>query len=191
VVVTATFAAASLTATGIDVQMGANQRSYVRYVDILFSDNPTALLSNGRVAVERFDISATSINAGTGVAVMGFSASRTANNLKLNFGTDGLGGKLQNGDGFYRVRLDLNGNGVFTDSGDASFEFFRLFGDANGDGTVDVADTNLVTGQIGRSGTNLDGDIDGNGTVNATDRLYTTRQRGRKLLSWLLAFLDD
>ena len=191
VVVTATFAAASLTATGIDVQNGANQRSYVRYLDILFSDTPTALLSSGRIAVERFDISATSINAGTGVAVAGFSTSQTANKLKLDFGIDGLGGTFQNGDGFYRVRLDLNGNGLFTDSGDASFEFFRLFGDANGNGTVDIADTNLVTGQVGRAAANLDGDIDGNGTVNATDRLYTIRQRGRKLLSWLLAFLDD
>ena len=189
--VTATFAAAALTATGIDVQNGANQRSYVRYLDILFSDNPTAMQSSGRIAVERFGISAGAVNAGTGVAVTGFSTSRTANNLKLDFGTDGLGGKLQDGDGFYRVRLDLNGNGVFTDSGDASFEFFRLFGDANGDGTVDVADTNLVTTQVGRAGANLDGDIDGNGAVNATDRLYTTRQRGRKLLSWMLAFLDD
>ena len=188
---TATFAAASLTATGIDVQKGANQRSYVRYLDVLFSDDPSALLATGRVAVERFSISAASAAAGTGSAVTGYSVATSGNNLKLDFGASGIGGQQQNGDGFYRVRLDVNGNGVFTDSGDAAFEFFRLYGDANGNGTVDVADTNLISSQVGRSGANLDGDIDGNGLVTITDRTHSIRQRGRKLLGWMLSLLDD
>jgi hypothetical protein len=85
----------------------------------------------------------------------------------------------------------MDGNGSFADAGDSAFEFHRLFGDANGDAKVDVADTNLVTSQIGRTGTNLDGDLDGNGSVNSTDRLYTTQQRGKKLLDPLPGLLDD
>jgi hypothetical protein len=85
----------------------------------------------------------------------------------------------------------MDGNGSFADVGDNAFEFHRLFGDANGDAKVDIADTDLVTSQIGRTGSNLDGDLDGNNAVNSTDRLYTTQQRGKKLLDPLLGWLDD
>jgi hypothetical protein len=190
--VTVTFSApASLTATGIDVQNSANQRSYVRYLDLLFSGDPSALLSGNRIAIERFGIDAATVTAGTGTAVTGFGMTQSSNKLKLDFGATGIGGLRDAGNGFYRVRLDMNQDGDFTDAVDQAFEFYRLFGDANGDKVVDVLDTNLVTAQVGRSGTNLDGDLDGNGTVNATDRLYTTQQRGKNLLLALRSLLDD
>lgn len=190
---TYSFASAGLTATAIDVQNGVNQRSYVRYLDVLFSTSTGLgdLLAAGRVMVERFGIDATAVDAGTGVAVTGFGLVQNGNKLRLDFGSNGIGGLRQAGNGFYRVLLDLDGNGTFTDAGDKAFEFHRLFGDANGDAKVDVADTNLVTSQIGRVGTNLDGDLDGNGSVNSTDRLYTTQQRGKKLLEPLVSWLDD
>ncbi|MFO0999029.1 MAG: hypothetical protein U0936_01720 [Planctomycetaceae bacterium] len=191
--VTVAFSAAGLTATGIDVQNGVNQRSYVRYLDVLFSTNSgvSNLLNPGRVKVEQFTIDATSVVPGTGTLVTGAGLTQTGNRLRLDFGATGLGGLRQAGNGFYRILLDMDGNGSFADAGDSAFEFHRLFGDANGDAKVDVADTNLVTSQIGRTGTNLDGDLDGNGSVNSTDRLYTTQQRGKKLLDPLLGWLDD
>jgi ELWxxDGT repeat protein len=190
---TYSFASAGLTATAIDVQNGVNQRSYVRYLDVLFSTSTglVDLLATGRVKVERFGINATSVTPESGTAVTGLGLVQNGNKLRLDFGLNGLGGLRQAGNGFYRILLDLDGNGMFTDAGDKAFEFHRLFGDANGDAKVDVADTNLVTSQIGRIGANLDGDLDGNGSVNSTDRLYTTQQRGQQLLAPLLSWLDD
>ncbi len=177
------------------MQLGAKQRSYLRYLDIFFSTDATALLTGNRIAVERFAIDASSVTAGTGTTVAVSGMSGSGNKLQLDFGATGLGGLREAGNGFYRVRLDLNQDGDFTDSVDQAFEFYRLFGDVNGDAVVDVVvdvvDTNFVTGQMGRSGSGLDGDVDGNGTVNATDRLYTTQQRGKKLLPALLGWLDD
>lgn len=192
ITLTETFSAPALiTAAKIDVQLGASQRSYVRYLDVFFSADATTLLTGNRIAVERFAIGASSVTAGTGTTVAVSGMSGSANRLQLDFGASGLGGLREAGNGFYRVRLDLNQDGDFTDSVDQAFEFYRLFGDVNGDAVVDVMDTNFVTGQMGRSGSGLDGDVDGNGTVNATDRLYTTQQRGKKLLAALLGWLDD
>jgi hypothetical protein len=190
---TYSFASAGLSATAIDVQNGVNQRSYVRYLDVLFSTSTglSDLLAAGRVKVERFAINAGSVTPGNGTPVTGFGLVQNGNKLRLDFGSNGIGGLRQAGNGFYRVLLDLDGNGTFADASDKAFEFHRLFGDANGNGIVDVADTNLVTSQIGRVGANLDGDLDGNGSVNSTDRLYTTQQRGQQLLAPLLGWLDD
>jgi hypothetical protein len=193
VTVTVSFSSGGLTLGAIDVQNGSGQRSYVRHLDLLFSSSTglSSLANTGRVRVERFGIDATSVNPGTGTLVSGFTVNQSGNRLKIDFGATGVGGLRQAGNGFYRVLVDVDGNGNFTDAGDGAMEFHRLFGDADGNGIVDIADTNLVTSQIGRTGTNLDGDLDGNGSVNSTDRLFTVQQRGRKLLDPLLGWLDD
>ena len=46
IVASYTFSAASLHAVGIDVQLGAQQRSYIRYVDVLFSEEAGLARSN-------------------------------------------------------------------------------------------------------------------------------------------------
>ena len=191
--VTVSFSDQPFSATGIDVQNGANQRSYIRYLDVLFSSAAglTAWSTTGRVSVERFGIDATNVAAGTGTVVATPVFAKDGNKLKLDFGATGLGGLNLAGNGFYRVRLDINGDGDFLDAEDKAYEFYRLFGDANGDRKVDIADTNLVISQVGRTGLNLDGDLDGNGAVNSTDRLYSVQQRGKKLLDPLLGWLDD
>jgi hypothetical protein len=193
VLVTVLFNSQPFSATGIDVQNGANQRSYIRYLDVLFSSAAglTAWSTTGRVSVERFGIDATNVAAGTGTVVATPVFAKDGNKLKLDFGATGLGGLNLAGNGFYRVRLDINGDGDFLDAEDKAYEFYRLFGDANGDRKVDIADTNLVISQVGRTGLNLDGDLDGNGAVNSTDRLYSVQQRGKKLLDPLLGWLDD
>jgi hypothetical protein len=185
--VTHSFAAAGLKATGIDVQNGANQRSFVRSLDVLFSSASglSDLLAAGRVKVERFGIDATSVNPGSGSLVTGFGLTQADRSLRLDFGAAGLV------NGFYRILIDQDGNNSYVNPGDASFEFFRLLGDANGDGKVDGTDQSLVNSQSGRRGSNLDGDLDGNGVVNSLDGLFARRESGRRLRDSLFAWLDD
>ncbi|MFN5974228.1 MAG: hypothetical protein ACK48U_07270, partial [Planctomyces sp.] len=187
---TVTFTPTGLTSLGISTQNGIAQRSYVRYLDVLFSSSPTALLSGGRVRVERFAVNAASVTPLTGTSVTGFGLSVVDKRLKLDFGTSGLGGVGAAGDGFYRVLLDLNGNGVFGESQDAAWEFFRLFGDTDGNGAVTTADIAVVASQLGRTGTMLKGDTDGSGAVNAADRQNVQRRVGAKLLDWMLPLID-
>lgn len=190
--VTATIAASGLAPTAIDVQNGANQRSYIRNLDILFSSAAglNAVASPDRIKLERFDIAAPSVT-GQGTAVTDPAFNVTGNKVALDFGSVGLGGSRQAGNGFYRVKIDVDGNGSFADAADKVFEFYRLFGDANGDGKVSVEDTDLVTSQMGRKGTNLEADVDGNGTVNSLDRTYTLQQRGKALAAYMIDLLDD
>lgn len=185
----------ALTATGIDVQIGALQRSYIRYLDLQFSGatGVPALLTAGAVRMERFSINAATvadIAVGTGTAVsLGTSAVNGAR-IRFDFGVNGLGGSRTTtaGDGFYRISVDTNQDGVWDD---AHFEFFRLFGDADGNGVVNAADTALVTSQLNQRGSNLNGDLDGDERVTTSDRLYAARNVGRKLRDWLLGWLDD
>jgi hypothetical protein len=113
--------------------------------------------------------------------------------LRLDFGTEGLGGARNTnaGDGFYRVRIDANNDGDYNDAGE-SFEFHRLLGDANGDAIIEALDTTVIDGLLGRSGINLEGDLNGDGVVNSTDRSFTlSRFRGRKLRDAVKGMLDD
>jgi hypothetical protein len=159
----------------------------VRSLDVLFSSASglSDLLAAGRVKVERFGIDATSVNPGSGSLVTGFGLTQADRSLRLDFGAAGLV------NGFYRILIDQDGNNSYVNPGDASFEFFRLLGDANGDGKVDGTDQSLVNSQSGRRGSNLDGDLDGNGVVNSLDGLFARRESGRRLRDSLFAWLDD
>ena len=134
------------------------------------------------------------MTTGTGVNV-GASVAQVASSgkLRLDFGTEGLGGgrNTTTGDGFYRIRVDVNGDGDYDDPGE-SFEFYRLLGDANGDTVVDALDTTAVDNLFGMIGSNLEADLNGDGVVNTSDRGFTlSRFRGRKLSSTLRSWLDD
>ena len=184
-------------ATGIDVQLGSQQRSYIRNVDVLFNSetNLVELLAPARIAVERFALDASDVTPGTGISVGNFAVNKVADRLRLDFGTNGITGvrTSNTGDGFYRIRLDVNGDGDFTDAEDASFEFHRILGDANGDAVVNNADLAIVNSQQGRTGALLQGDMDGNGGVNFQDRNYVNAQKAinRHLDEALVALLDD
>ncbi len=131
----------------------------------------------------------------------GYGLTKVGNQLKLDFGANGLGGSRTSaaGDGFYRVLLDIDADGVFGEAEDQAFEFHRLLGDADGNGLVNVGsdgvfntlDTNVVDSVMGQIGGNSNGDLDGSGIVNSTDRSFTTRQRGRKLTDVMRGLLDD
>ncbi len=192
-----TFAANSLIASGIDVQLGGQQRSYIRYVDILFNNETglTDLLLLNPISVERFALDATSVAPGSGTPVPGFAANVVGDKIRLDWGINGITGSrtTNTGDGFYRIRVDGNGDGDYLDAVDQVFEFARILGDANGDYEVTTADRVIVDSQIGRTGLNLNGDVDGSGAVNSTDRLRVNSQitLNRKLASHLKPLVDD
>ncbi|MCA9061536.1 MAG: right-handed parallel beta-helix repeat-containing protein [Planctomycetaceae bacterium] len=179
----------------IEVQNGASQRSFINTVDLLFSSATglADLLETGRVIVERFAIDTEDVSTGTGQLVGGVTLSQVANKISLNFGAGSLGGSAQTSasDGFYRILVDVDGNGTFGDDSDRAFHFHRLLGDTDGDGDVDNADLVIVSSQYGRVGNGLSGDVNGDGRINALDRLFTIRSRGRKLKPFMLDLLDD
>ncbi|MCA9049514.1 MAG: hypothetical protein KDA89_12345, partial [Planctomycetaceae bacterium] len=197
VMVTATFAVPlGLVATDLEIQRGSVQRSYIRHIDLTFSgtDGLQALVQENRIRIERFDLAETDVTPGTGEAV-DLSAvvwTVSGNRIQLDFGAAGIGGNRNSGagDGFYRILMDLDGDGL---SDDGYLEFFRMFGDADGNGTVNNADIALVNRNYGRLGIGLDADLNGDGTVNILDRIFTYReaQLGKLLASDLFDLLDD
>jgi hypothetical protein len=168
----------SLVAKSIDVQSGETQRSYVRHVDVLFNDESglADLIAGSRIQVEKFALNNASPTQGTGTLVDFSSASVQGNSITLDFGAGGIGGSGNTGNGFYRIALDLDGDGQFDDG---HFEFFQLWGDSNGDGMVDIADR-IVTE-----------DINGDGVINARDRAIYRTELNKRLLPSLYGEIDD
>ncbi len=169
----------NLAATKIDVQGGQTQRSFINQVDVLFNDvaGVANLVSSNRLRVERFSTQAKNVTPGTGTNVPGFTAVANANSIRLGFDSRGIGGEKATGDGFYRISLDLDNDGQFDD---AHFEFFRLFGDANGDGTVNSTDQSL---------TNVD--INGDGRADTRDRSDIRARLGQTIDAALMSWIDD
>ena len=166
--------------SGIDVQNGQTQRSFVRNLDLIFDSAAGVddLLGNGRLQLTRFDLSG---NNPVVVAVPGAGAGRSVsgNQLKIDFGVQGIGGNrgTNAGDGYYEIAVDLDGNGTF----DARMYFFRLFGDMTGNGVVDGNDKVKVLQLQGTA--SVEGDVNGDGVVTAVDTLLTTRAVGRRINS--------
>ncbi len=65
------------------------------------------------------------------------------------------------------MEFDLDGNGSF----EITRNFYRLFGDVNGDRVVDNLDFSAILYAFGSVGDGLDEDLNGDGVVNAQDRL--------------------
>ena len=167
--------------SGLDVQLGQTQRSYVRNVDILFdqANGLASLLSGGRVQVVKRDLQGNNptLVAAPSMAVVGQS-------IRLDFGANGVGGNRNAtaGDGYYEVGVDVDGDGTF----ESKLHFFRLLGDVNGDGMVNNADLLQIAGASGYSPEN---DVNGDGVVNTNDRTLAQRSLNRRLASGLP--LDD
>ncbi len=185
--VSATFAVpAVLAVTGFEVQRGAAQRSYVRYLDVTFNREAGVpdLATGGRVRLLRYNLNGT----GTGAAVsLAGRITVSGQALAIDFGTQGLGGNRNTtvGDGYYRLELDLDGDGSF----ETVRRFYRLLGDVNGDGAVTQADIDLITAAFGYVGPDREQDVNGDGVVNQTDRTITTRSLNRRLGAGLT--IDD
>lgn len=164
-----------------DVQRGMRQRSYVRYVDLVFesADGLAALVAEGRIAMVRFNLSGTSgvnVNLAGKITVVG-------NRIVLDFGPQGIGGYRNSGlgDGFYSIRIDADRDG----SRETVRNFYRLLGDTGGDRAVTTADRATVNANLGRTGVQ-EADVNGDGVVNATDRNLVNARLGRRLAANLV-----
>ncbi len=167
--------------TSIDVQKGMAERSFVRYVDLYFSESDvSALLGAGRITLTRYGLD----GSGSGVNIsLGGMLSASANRIAFDFGTQGLGGNRNTtvGNGYYKISVDLDGDGTK----DAYKYFYRLLGDINGDRSVNSADAHSILLNYGMAGVNLERDANGDGSINAADRVLTLRNVGAALAAGL------
>jgi len=170
---------------GFDVQRGAAQRSYIRYLDLVFENGAglTQLIAEGRVRLTRFGLgglSPVNVSLAGKLTVVG-------NRIVVNFGVQGIGGNRNTtaGNGYYRLSLDTDRNGSF----ETLRHFYRLLGDTSGDRTVNFIDRSNVNANLGRRGPNLNPDVNGDGIVNSTDQYLVRQNLGRTLASPLP--LDD
>jgi hypothetical protein len=194
---------ASLQVTGLTVEHGAAERSYVRYLDILFneSDSQTggALSQIGRsvgtstpeIQLYKYDLNGDDRGnhaSQYAVPLVGVNVDVIDHAIELDFGANGIGATSGSNnttaaDGYYE--LD-----VFLPSGQtAVHHFYRLLGDVTGDGVVDQNDLNAIAAAIGQSSppgmTPLNADVNGDGLVTSLDKTLATRAKGHKLGSGL------
>ena len=158
----------------LDVQNGLDQRSYIRNLDLVFESDEGLLdlLGTGRIQLTKFDL-----NGENGVAIANPTMGVVGNTLRFDFGSQGLGGNRNNnaGDGYYRIGIDVDGDGLM----DAFKHFYRLLGDVTGDGKVDDLDRLFILKSVGSNNPNAD--VNGDRVVNGVDSLLATRALGRKL----------
>ena len=197
VTLTQTFAATPLAYTGLTIQRGGAERSFIRYISLNFNKGGSDLLalyanivanpSSYLQLVQRAVGSATN----KGISLAGITFSLVGNSIELNFGVNGLGGvargssslanywtSLIAGDGWYKLSLDTTGSGNFSSAPSGSFA--RLLGDTNGDGKVDATDVNVVNAPQGSS-TNPNADLNGDGVCDSTDKYLVGKSNGRSV----------
>jgi subtilisin-like proprotein convertase family protein/subtilisin family serine protease len=166
------------------VSGGSTQRSMVRELEVSFDE--IVNVEAGSFMVENLDVGvcyvpdvATEVVDGKTIATLTFSG-------------DGIiGGSLA--DGNYRLTLldtitdaagnQLDGDGDGVAGGNATDEFFRLYGDVNADGTVNVIDLLGLRQAYGPSGgtNNPDFDYGGDGEVNVIDLLHFRNRFGHSV----------
>ena len=158
------------------IQHGATQRSFIRYIDLYFTDNGglNRFLTGQGITLTRYDISGLHPMI---VSLSGF-ISVSGVHVSIDFGPNGVSGnRLTNAnDGTYRLAMDLAGTNNFN----TVVQFTRLLGDVNGDGIVNAADVTLFTGDL--QSNNLEGDVNGDGVVDSRDRLLIQAAQGRKII---------
>ena len=157
------------------IQQGQLQRSYIRYLDLYFDTSvglPNFVNGIG-IKLTRYDINGQNPTVVTLTGLITISG----NHVTIDFGMNGIGGnRLSNaGDGTYRLAMDLNGDGSFS----TMIQFTRLYGDVNGDGSVDATDLSLFQAYLKTK--NLNGDINGDSFVDTRDQTAIALAQGRKI----------
>ena len=184
---------AALVVTGLTVEHGAVERSYVRYLDIAFNESDgqsggvlsqivaSATSTSPEIQLFKYDLAG---DASSKVAVPLTSPTIldvVDHAIEIDFGSGGIGGNSSStaGDGYYELDIRLpNGQ-------TSVHHFYRMLGDVSGDGVVDQDDLNEIAAEIGESApagwTPLNADVTGGGTVSALDLTLATRSKGHKL----------
>src|SRR5262249_49905380 len=129
---------------------GSAQRSMVNRITVTFDG--AAMLDPGAIELRRQD--GTLVGAQVSISLVG---GKTVAVLTFA-GPEFVGGSLADGSYTLTVRADhvhdrfgreLDGDGDGLSGGDRLDGFFRLFGDSNGDGRVDVRDLRRFLGAFG------------------------------------------
>lgn len=183
VVVTKTFGLPSnLSVTAFDVQKGATERSFVRYLDVTFdrNDGLVAIVDSIGTGNDRVELKRYELDGSGGVAVSLESKAQVVDRvIAFDFGEQGIGGNRNSnvGDGYYELAFDLNDNGTM----ETVCHFYRLLGDVTGDGAVAMNDIDAISAALGLVGTHLEEDVNGDARVNGFDRIYAALAVGREL----------
>jgi hypothetical protein len=168
---------------GLTIQNGSVGRSYVRYVNLNFGTSLGLANIGSSIGTATPRLSLTFAGT-TGTQAINKSLTSlvtvVGNQLRIDFGVNGVGGDRNSllGDGVYRLRVDLDGDGTL----ETSSNFHRLFGDVDGNGVVNTADIGLVQAAQGQTGGNLATDLNGDGLVNLTDLNNVKRRNGAKVI---------
>ena len=158
--------------TGLVVQGGAAERSYIRFVDLAFAENTDlgTLVSNGSVHLVDYNLA-----TGTPKEVPLAGVLHAVDHaIEFDFGANGLGGNpnSREGDGNYVVSVD---------GSPQTFAFDRLLGDLNGDGRVNAVDLRTAAWAIRHPQAGVNGDANGDGVANRADLIDIRRSLGDRL----------
>ena len=171
-IVPATPPAVPLAATGFVVQHGETERSYIRYVDLMFNESASldSLISGNEIHLVKHNLNG---GGSTPVSLTGL-LHVVDQAIEIDFGALGLGGNpgSTRGDGYYEITIDGSSQPFF---------FHRLLGDVNGDGVVNKSDMSLIKATLGRTGSGLGTDVNGDGVVTKSDLSLAKHSLGRKL----------
>jgi hypothetical protein len=177
-------AGAPQTVASIVLNDGGAQRSMIDQITITFSG--AAILDPAAIELRRQD--GTLVDAQVSISLLGGKTVAV-----LTFAGPGfVGGSLADGSYTLTVRADnvhdrwgreLDGDGDGSAGGDRAYGFFRLFGDADGDGHVDERDRDLFRSAFrtsaGDAGYLWYFDFYGNGDVDGLDNGQFNRRFGQ------------
>ena len=164
-----------LAARALDVANGLDQRSYIRNIEIAFNtanglDDLLATIDDGdatndRLVLERFELDGSGL--GERIALAGL-VNQSTSRAKIDFGVGGIGGVPNSnaGDGYYRISIDNDGDGIL----EQQLHFYRLLGDTNSDRIVSSQDLAVITNSLRSMGYDPNADVNGDGVVNVLDR---------------------